>query len=381
MRKTDRLSRIRSYFPHLNDGIVYLNHAATGPYSRPVQDAMQKYMLDRSSSNIENYPSLMVVIEETLHSIGRIINAPSEFLEFVPNTSYGLHVLVDGLEWNRGDRIAIPSCEFPANVYPFLQLKPKGVEIDFIGHSNGTFDLEDIEKVLTDRTRLLTISWVQFLSGFRSNLKAIGELCKEKGILFCVDAIQGMGALTLDVQEAGIDFLSTGGHKWLLATQGIGFIYMSKRVFERLNPMRGWLNGPVDWENLTAYKMDLHPDARRFRLGTLNGLGITALHASLNLYKEAEPAWCERHLLDITTYLRGKMGELGFDLYGHSDEAHASGISTFQHPHAELLFDELQKHSIQVALRNKMLRFSPGYYTSMSDIDHVISTITNVLSK
>ena len=381
MAGTDQLHQARSFFPHLKDGIIYMNHAATGPYSQPVRDAMDAYMQDRLSDRIENYPDLLSLITETLESIASVIHARAEQVEFTPNTSYGLNVLAGGISWKPGDRIIIPSCEFPANVYPFLQLQARGVEIDFVSHQDGTFSVEDIKKRITDRTRLVTLSWVQFLSGFRCDIEEIGALCKKHDILFSVDGIQGLGALSIDVQKAGIDFLSTGGHKWLLSTQGIGFIYVSERLFERLNPVRGWLNGPVDWDNLMDYKMDLHPDMRRFRLGTLNGLGITALHASLGLYKSLGQAWCEENLISVTMYLRDRLRALGFTLYGVFNEKYASGISTFIHPESGVIYEHLRQNNMHIALRNKMLRFSPGYYSSSEDVDRVLDVIESVLNR
>jgi len=379
MTDEERLTKARSYFPHIQEGIVYLNHAAIGPYSSPVQKAMNGYINERAIDNIENFPHLLRVIEETLGFIGEIINAPTQNIEFAPNTSYGLNVLAQGLSWNPGDRIIIPACEFPANVYPFLQLRSQGVEVDFVPHNNGTFAVEDIEALITDQTRLLTLSWVQFLSGFRADLASIAALCNSKNILLSVDAIQGLGALEIDVQELGIDFLASGGHKWLLSAQGVGFVYVSDSLLEKLDPMLGWLNGPVDWRNLTKYDMTPYPDARKFRLGTLNGLGITALHASLKLYREMDPSWCERNLLRITRYARQRLESLGLTVYGSPEESHMAGISSFVHPESEALFGELNQHRIYTALRDDKLRFAPGYYASTEDIDRAASVIASYL--
>lgn len=379
MTDAERLIKARSCFPHIQEGKVYLNHAATGPFSSPVKQALNKYLKDRATDNIENYLDLMGVIEETLQWIGEMINAPAQNLEFAPNTSYGLNVLAQGLSWNPGDRIIIPACEFPANVYPFLQLRSQGVEIDFVPHTEGTFGVGDIEALMTDRTRLLTLSWVQFLSGFRVDLESIADLCKKRNVLLSVDAIQGLGALEIDVQQAGIDFLASGGHKWLLAAQGIGFVYVSDSLLQKLDPMLGWLNGPVDWRNLTDYDMAPYPDARKFRLGTLNGLGITALHASLKLYREMDPTWCERNLLKISKYARQRLESLGLTVYGSSDESHLAGISSFVHPESDALFSELNKNRIYTALRDDKLRFSPGYYAAFEDIDRAASVISSYL--
>ena len=277
----DKLSGVRRSFPHIDEGILYMNHAAIAPTRHEVKRAIHEYLEERSSTNIENYFSFEAKIEETLSLIASTIGAQSHQIEFVPNTSYGLNVLVQGLEWEEGDRIIIPGCEFPANVYPFMSLAKKGVQIDFVPHEQGVFTIEAVEDLITERTTLVSVSWVQFLSGYTCDLEKLGKLCKEHGILLCVDAIQGMGALQLDVQKTGIDFLSTGGHKWLMASQGIGFIYASEALLSKLQPVIGWLNGEIDWDNLMAYTIKLHPDARKFRLGTLNCIGIAALHASL----------------------------------------------------------------------------------------------------
>ena len=377
MISTDKLSYVRSHFSHLEKKIIYLNHAAIAPLSIPVKNAIHSYVDQRVSTNIENYPELMQTIEETLENIASLINASPGTIEFVPNTSYGLNVLVQGLDWKEGDRIIVPSCEFPANVYPFQNLKSLGVKIDFVPHKNGTFKLSDVEALITPATRLVTVSWVQFLSGFRCSLPEIGAICKAHNILFCVDGIQGMGALQIDVTASGIDFFSTGGHKWLLSTQGVGFIYAAPPLLEKLKPSIGWLNGPVDWENLTNYTPALFDDASKFRLGTLNSIGIYALSASLNMYRDFGPAWCESHLLEITKYLREGMSELGFKLYGSDEERHLSGISTFIHAEADQVYEKLKEHKIYIALRNKMLRFAPGYYTSREDLDKVFAVLSS----
>ncbi|HET6569645.1 MAG TPA: aminotransferase class V-fold PLP-dependent enzyme, partial [Rhodothermales bacterium] len=271
---------------------------------------------------------------------------------------------------------ALPGCEFPANVYPFLNLRRKGVEIDFIPHRESTLSLEDVERALTPQTRLLSLSWVQFLSGFRTDLKAVGRLCRERGVIFCIDAIQGLGALRIDVQACGIDFLACGAQKWLMATQGIGFLYLSARLQERLAPAAaGWLHGPVDWDNFFDYELAFHPDASRFRLGTLNDVGIAALHAALGVYREAGPEWCERQVLARVAELARGLEGLGLERYGTPDPAHASGIVTVKHPQADAVQAFLQERGITTCVRNRMLRFSPTYYNTPEEIQKTLAAI------
>ncbi len=370
----DRLAALRRQFPHTAD-TVYLNHAAVSPLSRRVVDALDAYLTERHRTNIENYFDFAPTIEETLEQIARMLGTRADRVAFVPNTSSALNVLAQGLRWQPGDRIALPGCEFPANVYPFMNLQRHGVAVDFIPHREGTFTLEDIERTLTPRTRLLTLSCVQFLSGYRADLPAIGRLCREHGVIFCVDAIQGLGALRLDVEACGIDFLACGGHKWLMATQGIGLLYLTEALQSRIDPPAGWLHGPVDWDHFFDYELAFHPDARRFHLGTMNAPGIAALHAALTLREETGPAWCEAQVLDRSRRLAEGLAGLGLRRYGTDDPAHASGIVTVHHPAPEALFEHLRQHRIHTALRNRLLRFSPTYYNHPDEVEAALDAV------
>lgn len=373
------LGELRSRFPHTAD-TVYLNHAATGPLSGPVMEAIQAYLTERHRTNIENYFNFACTVDSARSRAARLIGAPVERVEFAPNTSYALNVLAQGFPWKKGDRIAVPGCEFPANVYPFLNLERHGVHVDFIPHHQGVIYLEDVERTLRPETRLLTISWVQFLSGFRIDLHAVGKLCKERGIVFCVDAIQGLGALQLDVEACGIDFLATGGHKWIMAAQGIGFLYLTDELQQRLQPAAaGWLHGPVDWENFFEYELKFFDDASRFRLGTLNNVGVASLDAALGLHEEAGPLWCERQVLERVRQLSDGLRDLGLRRYGSTEPSAASGIVTVDHPQIDELHHFLENRRVMTALRQRKLRFAPTYYNSPEEIEHVLLLVKEFL--
>jgi cysteine desulfurase/selenocysteine lyase len=368
------LDALRTLFPHTAD-TVYVNHAATGPLSRPVVAAVAAFLEERHRTHIENYFTFLPVIEETKHRIARLLGTEAARVEFAPNTSAALNVLAQGLDWHPGDRIALPACEFPANVYPFLNLERRGVAVDLIPHDRGVVPLDAIARALTPRTRLLTLSWVQFLSGFRADLAAVGRLCRDRGVLLCVDAIQGLGAFRLDVGACGIDFLACGTHKWLLAEQGLGFLYVTETLQAQLTPAAGWLHGPVDWDNFLDYRLAFHDDAARFRLGTLNHIGVAALHAALGLYFEAGPAWCEAQVRDRARALAEGLDRLGLRRYGTADPAHASGIVTVEHPRAPAVFEALQARRVHLSLRQGMLRFAPTYYNSPDEIGAVLDAV------
>ncbi|MEF8815535.1 MAG: aminotransferase class V-fold PLP-dependent enzyme [Salinibacter sp.] len=373
---------LRSHYPH-TEHQTYLNHAAVSPMSQPVREAIDAYVAERHGADpnapIANFESFFPVMEETKERLGRVLGTDPGRVEFVPNTSAGLNVLARGVDWNEGDRIAVPDGAFPTNVYPFLNLEAQGVEVDFVPTDAGAYTVEDVEATLRPETRLLSVSWVHFLSGFRADLEALGALCDEHDVLFCVDAIQGLGALQVDVEAAGIDFLTAGGHKWLMAAQGIGVLYCDEAIQDHVRPPTGWLHGPVDWEHLDDYDLTFHDDARRFRTGTLNSVGVTALHAALGLYLDAGPEWCEERVLDLSATLADELSDRGLPRYGTDAPAHTSGIVTVAPEAPEALFEHLKVHGITGALRNRKLRLAPTYYNTDEDLRTVLDAIDSFL--
>ncbi len=367
----NKLNALRAQFPHTRRSI-YLNHASTAPLSRAVTEAVAQYAEQRQSTCIENYFAFAPIVQQTRERLATVLGARAEQIGFVQNTSQGLSLLAEGLDWRPGDRVAVPRCEFPANVHPFLHLERRGVAVDFIEHHESTFTLEAVARSLTPRTRVLSVSWVQFLSGYRADLAALSALCKERGVLLCVDAIQGAGALRMNVEALGIDFLACGAQKWMMALQGIGFVYAAPSLAEQLLPSVGWLHGPVNWDDLLDYDMQPYRDARRFEAGTANDIGIAALWAALGLYLEAGMAWCEAAVLANARRLGEELAALGWQRYGAAGAEHASGIVSFRHPEAPAVYAQLQAAGISISVRNNLLRFSPTYYNDAAELERAV---------
>jgi selenocysteine lyase/cysteine desulfurase len=372
------LSELRAEFPYTSNR-VYLNHAAVSPLSRTVRAATEEHLTERHGETeadpIANFEAVQPIMARAKARSAEILGTEPSRVEFVPNTSAGLNVLCRGLDWSSGDRIAVPNGTFPTNVYPFMNLRTEGVEVDFIPTDEGAFTVQDVARTLKPETRLVSVSWVHYLSGFRADLAEIGELCKQRNVLFCVDAIQGLGALPLSVEEAHIDFLAAGGHKWLMGLQGSGILYCTEALQQRLRPPTGWLHGPVDWENLDHYQLVFHEDARRFRTGTLNAVGIRALDAALGLYLKAGPEACAHRILTLSERLAKRLQEQGLTRYGSSASDRASGIVTVVPDAPEALFEHLQTHGITAALRNRKLRLSPSYYNNEADLQAVVEAV------
>ncbi|MHB2149264.1 aminotransferase class V-fold PLP-dependent enzyme [Calditrichota bacterium LG25] len=364
----------RKLFP-ITSQKIYLNHAAISPFSTRVTERLEWYLDERQFGTIDVFKKADELRSKTRNLLAGLINARPENIAFITNTSEGFNHLVNGLEWQAGDEVLVPDCEFPSNMYPFLNLERKGVIVKKISSPDGLVDLEKIKAAITSKTRLLSISFVEFSSGFRNDLQAIGQLCKEQGILFSVDGIQGVGAMPLDVQACHIDFLSNGGHKWLMGAMGAGFMYIAPELFSRLKPaFTGWLAVENAWD-FFDYRLDFLPDARRFEYGTSNFIGITALSASVELLMEANPDKIQEHLFKLGEILVEELEKMGLRFVNTKDRHHWSGIYSFKAARAEKLFEEFEKHQVVVSLRNGLIRLAPHFYNNEQEIEQVIKII------
>jgi selenocysteine lyase/cysteine desulfurase len=370
------LSSYRKYFP-VTETDIYLNHAAVSPYSTKVVEAIQDLLQRRSSDQIEVYP---VVVEEKVKlkkNLADLIDGEEDNIAIIGNTSEGFNWLVQGLEWKRGDRVLLVENEFPSNIYPFLNLEQHGVIIDFVPTREGFIYLDDIEKMIRPETKLLSISFVEFLNGFRNQLTEISKICHDTDVLLSVDSIQGVGALPLSVRRSGIDFLSNGGHKWLMGPQGCGFMYISPVLFDKLRPaFAGWLSVKDSW-NFFDYRLDFLEDARRFEIATSNVPGIFGLTASTSLLLDAGTKIIEQHLFSLGERLIEKLSPLSYTYIGSKDLKNRSGIYSFKCENVKETYKHLRKNNVHLSLRNDLLRFSPHFYNTLDEIDHVIAILNH----
>ncbi len=367
-------NKYRELFPHLKNQI-YLNHAAISPMNSRAGSALAEFYDHRQTGNIEFFPEAMDRKKYFTEKIGELINAKADSIALAPNTSAGLNILALGLDWEKGDRILLNDFEFPSNVVPFMNLRRLGVEIDFVQHREGIIHAEDIESKIHPRTRLLSISFVEFLNGYRNDLYALAEICRKNNIIFSVDAIQGLGALQMDVQSMGIDFLATGGHKWLMWPAGLGFIYISPRIFDRIYPTQaGWLSVETPWDFFN-YEQKFAEGGQRFEPGTMNTTGIIASTATLEMMLEIGTKKIENKILENTDYLIQQLLQKGYHLFTSTDSKNRSGIVSFFHERAEDLFNFLKTQSITVSLREGKIRISPHFYNNKQDLDKCLQLI------
>ena len=370
---------VRKYFPHLENGIIYFNHASTGPFSTLLTTRLNKLMKEKSENVIDDYSSFLKIMEETKEVLSRMINCNPDRIAFVDNTSNGLNILAHSIAWQNGDRILLNDIEFPANVYPFLNLRRQGVEIDFVKSENGIVTAEQIIRAIKPKTKLVTVSFVQFLSGYKVDLEKVGKHCKANNIIFSVDGIQGLCTQKLDVENSFIDFLSSGTQKWMLGLQGLAFIYVSSELQKQLIPSNvGWLSVKNAW-NLLDYKLDLKTSANVFQGGTLNSIGIIALNTSLNLFNEFGFDNVYNEVLSNSKYFIEQLNKIGLKCVLHNcSDDELAGIVTIKTDNTEKIFNELVNKKILCSIREGMLRFSPHFYNNREDIDKVIDELKKI---
>jgi cysteine desulfurase/selenocysteine lyase len=362
------IDQARREFPHTMTDTVYMNHAAVAPLSFRVRDAVDRYLTRRALKGIEPYPWIMKTVQETRELLAQMIHARPDQMGFVMNTSDGLNIIAQGLDWKPGDRVLINDLEFPANAYPFLNLKRCGVCVDVIKAQNYKLTPGEIGACLSNKTKLVALSHVQFATGAKADLTTIGKICRDRDILFAVDTIQSLPHCSIDVERDKIDFLSNGSHKWMMASEGAAFIFAGDRAIERIHQASlGWtsVDDPFDF---TLRPDELRTGAARFENGTLNFSGITALNASLKFFFEYGLKEIERNVLDLSGYLINRLEQRGVEVITPKNEHEHAGIVSFNFPDAEKVFERLHKQNIILSLRQGHLRVSPHFYNMEEEI-------------
>ena len=368
------IEAIRCEFPVTNTWI-YMNHAAVAPISKRVQKMMHQQLRDVLSNGIVHSDRWETTCARTRRAAAKLLGARASEIAFVKNTTEGILIVANGLRWRHGQNVVIADREFPANVYPWLNLKSQGVETRFAPEVDGRIPIEGIFECVDDQTRVISVSSVEFASGFRHDLNALGAFCKERDIFFFVDAIQSLGALRLNVIELGIDFLSADAHKWLLGPEGAGIFYCSKQAMRHLHVSNlGWAANASDY---LTYDPTPRADAQRFESGTLNTVGIYGLKACFELIEEIGIDVIEARILMLTDQLASGLKEKGYDVVSSRKSNEKSGIVAFRHRNYDsiFLFERLKAHQIVGAVRGDCCRLSPHVYNTETEIDLVLEVL------
>lgn len=370
--------RTRALFPVVRE-LVYLNHAGVAPISTRVRRALGRFADEALHRGAFRYREVVEAeIERARGRAAALLGAQPGEIAFVKNTTEGLGIVAAGLDWRGGERVVTCDLEYPSNVYPWWWLRERGVETVMLPGEAGRLPLERVEEALRDpAVRLLALSSVEFGSGFRQDLAALGRLCRERGVLFCVDAIQSVGVVPLDVEAFGVDFLAADGHKWLLSVEGCGIFYCARRALERVRPrVVGW-HSVADAASYDLVQLELKPDAGRFEEGSPNAPGIFALSAALELLLElgVDAIWARVEALGA--HLARGLEGCGARVLSPRGPGETSGIVSFAWPGEEPrdTAARLRAAGIFVVERRGGVRASPHFYNDEAELERLLAAL------
>jgi cysteine desulfurase / selenocysteine lyase len=368
-------SRYRDEFP-VSRELIYLNHAAVAPLSRPAATAMKNLADDVCRHGSLHYDKWMEAYAGLRTTAAKLINASPGEIAILKNTSEGISAIAEGLAWKPGDKVVVFEEEFPANYYPWLRLERRGVKL-------APLSIYDpIEKIAEEieGARLLSISYVNYLSGFRVNLQRLGELCSDHGCFFFVDAIQGMGAFPIDVEACHIDALSADGHKWMLGPEGNAVLYVREKWLDAIEPVEfGWTN-PVNYADYSSRDMTLRPNAGRYECGTLNTIGCFGQRAALEFLLGIGIDKISEALHTLADQLEASLRARGYQVLTRRTRDTGSGIVTFRHPSLDCrsIVSDLGRNRIVATSRQGWIRMSPHFYISPEDVEQVVEILPAV---
>jgi cysteine desulfurase / selenocysteine lyase len=362
------LAKYRDLFP-ITRTCHYLNHAAVSPTSTRVRDVVNAWMDDLTLHGMTNVADWVRRERDIRASAARILGASADEIAFVRSTSHGLGTFAAGIAWRPGDEVAVcTELEYPANVYPWMHLSDRGVVLRPIPAHEGGVTVAAVAKAVGPRTRLVTLSSVEFATGVANDLEAVGEFCRNRGILFCVDGIQSVGAFPIDVVKAKIDMLSADSHKWQLGLPGIGIAYVRREVLPSLRPsIVGWksIKTPLDFDHLSFVLRD---DAAKLEEGTQSFATILGLGAALLLLEEVGVERIAAHITDWLAEAHEQLAAAGLD--PGPDPDRRKGILTFRPPSgtADEFAARAQQAGVMLSSRRGRVRISPHFYSTETEL-------------
>lgn len=356
----------------LKPGLIYLNHAAVGTWPSRTAKAVRNFATENETCGAQHYLEWMKVEAVLRDQFAQIINANSgDDIAILKNTSEALSFVAYGLDWQAGDNVVISNQEFPSNAMVWHSLKAKGVEVREVELCSDDSPEDALIKAMDDKTKLLSISSVQYASGLKMDLLALGEACKKNKVLFCVDAIQSIGIIPFDLKAIQADFVMADTHKWMFGPEGVALFYCRPALREQLRLHEyGW-RMLEDMSNYTPAEYEITHTARRFECGSPNMLGIHAANASMSLLLEIGVNEIERRLLQRTQFTIDQINEnANLELITNSEPKRLAGIITFRSKtiESQVLYQKLMKNNVICATRGGGVRFSPHFYTAFDDI-------------
>ena len=369
---------LRELFP-ITKRFNYLNHAAVSPLPLPTLEAVKSQLTDVHENGSVNFQNWLTTKEQARQLLAGLLGAKPEQVAFMRNTSDALSTVANGLNWRKGDNIVTFRGEFPSNIYPWLRVRDVlGVEVRMCEEIDGRIDFDDLAQLIDQHTRLVTISHVQYASGFRMDLERLGRVAREHDALLVVDAIQALGVLPTDVEAELIDVAAGASHKWLMAPEGVGYLYLSDRARARVQPtLVGWISVPQP-EDYQDYEQGWNEGTLAWETGTGPAALMYGLKASLELLTALDVAQTAKHLKQLTDHLCERIAAKPYKVVSSRLAGEKSHIVCIRHngglsPMA--LYSHLKKQNIITAPRGERLRIAPHVYNTVEEIDALVEAL------
>lgn len=352
---------------------VYLNSAAVAPLPSISVSAVEKQLHDVSSHGSINYAKWVDTKTRCRALVGEMLNVEKNNIAFLRNTSDGFAAVANGIDWKEGDNIVSFAGEFPSNFYPWRMVRDRfGVELRLCGERDGLIDIDGMLSMVDDRTKLISISAIQFSTGFRADLERIGEVARKHNALFSVDIIQAFGAIPLDLTGLGVDIAAGASHKWLCAPEGCGILFLSEGAQEQIEPsLVGWISVVDPW-NFDDREQSLHPNALALESGTGPAALFYGLEQSLLFLKNVGIEKIREHNFALADLICEKLSGCNFNIVSGRDESVKSQIVSIKHKNdvpASEIFKSLQSKNVVVSSRGDKLRIAPHLFNNESDIE------------
>lgn len=356
---------------------AFFDHAGVSAPSAATARVLAEFALDLSAHGIQRVNHWAERLGHVRDQVARLIGANRDEIAFTGNTSDGLQIVAEGYPWQPGDNVVFAAGEYPANQYVWMNLAARGVESRRLPGPHGRVGIDDYVAAIDGRTRVVAVSFVQFTGGHRVDLAALGQACRERGVHLCVDAIQGLGVLPLDVARLPIDFLACGGHKWLLGFQGAGFLYLRRDLTEFLRPTRVGAMSVERWYDYSTIDFTLKPSAGRWESGTLNFGGIAALGESLKWFETIGHSAVTKRIRAVTDDVCERAARAGWHVEGDRSGDSWSGIVSLDRPGSDiaLTVETCRRRGIAVSHRGGRLRVAPHVYTNADDLDRLFEVL------
>jgi selenocysteine lyase/cysteine desulfurase len=372
----ENIEKIREQFP-ITKNKVFLNHAAQSPLPKPVADAVRKFTDDFS-----NFGTTSIEWNDGGKPFfAKLIGAKPNEIAFIENTSVGLNIAANVLHYPRDSKIVTTDLEYPSVVYPWLR-KSLGVKVHYVKNVDGKILLDDMEKAVDDKTVAVAVSHVEYVNGFRHDLRALSEIAHEHGAYLIVDAIQSAGAMQIDVKKDDVDFLTTACYKWLLSPPGAGYLYVKEELIEKFEPpFIGWASvkpevfDTIDFWDI--WNLRLSETASRFEVGSPSFISLTGATEALKMVLNFGIENIEKRILKLTDHLIESVKSLGLKLQTPEESQYRSGVVNFKIDKPKETAESLNRKGIIVSARAHGLRVSPHFYNTEEEIDKFMEEVKN----